>query len=60
MTACVSFLSQIEGAEESQFILCCDVRFEQQCSAQTLQDLGGEETHSAAHMLGLNAVTSFT
>lgn len=40
----MSSLSQIKGAEESQFILRCDVRFEQQCSTQALQDLGGEKT----------------
>lgn len=40
----MSSLSQIKGAEESQFILRRDVRFEQQCSTQALQDLGGEET----------------
>lgn len=46
---CLSSLSQTEGAEESQFFLCCDVRFEQQCGAQTLQDLGGEETPQCRH-----------
>lgn len=40
----MSSLSQIKGAEESQFILRCDVRLEQQCSTQALQDLGGEKT----------------
>lgn len=39
-----SSLSQAEGAEELQLLLCRDVRFEQQRGAQTLQDLGGEET----------------
>lgn len=39
----VSSLLQIKGTEESQLVLCRDVRFEQQCSAQALQDLGGEE-----------------
>lgn len=35
--------SQIKGAEKSQFILRCDVWFEQQCSTEALQDLGGEK-----------------
>lgn len=39
-------LSQVKGAKEPQFLLRRDVRFEQQCSAQTLQNLGGEETRS--------------
>lgn len=39
----MSSLSQIEGAEKSQFILCCHVWFGQQCSAQASQDLGGEK-----------------
>ena len=39
-------LLQAKGAKEPQFLLCRDVRFEQQCRAQTLQNLGGEETRS--------------
>ena len=36
-------MSQIKGAEEPEFILRCDVRFEQQCSTPALQNLGGEK-----------------
>lgn len=43
-------LSQIKGAEESQFILRRDVWFEQQRSAAALQDLGGEKPQDATHV----------
>ncbi len=55
----VSPLSQIKGAEESQFILRCDVRFEQQCSAQALQDLGGEKPLNATAMTIIYCVTIY-
>ena len=56
----MSFLSQIKRAEESEFILRCDVRFEQQCSTQTLQDLGGEKPLNATVSLGQYEVSPFT
>lgn len=40
-------MPQVEGAEEPQLLLRRDVRPEQQCGAQTLQNLGGEETGGA-------------
>lgn len=41
-------LSQVKGAEEPEFLLCRDVRSEQQRGAQTLQNLGGEENPQLA------------
>ena len=35
--------SQLEGAEEPQLVLRCDVWLEQQRGAQAVQDLGGEQ-----------------
>ncbi len=55
----VSSLSQIKGAEESQFLLCCNVWFEQQRSSPALQNLGGKKHLNAKFMLRLNVVSPF-
>ena len=39
----VSSLQQVKRAEEPEFIFRCDVWLKQQCSAEALQDLGGEK-----------------
>uniref|UniRef100_A0A8D0AFD2 Rap guanine nucleotide exchange factor 3 n=1 Tax=Sander lucioperca TaxID=283035 RepID=A0A8D0AFD2_SANLU len=44
-------MHEIKGSEEPEFLLCCDVWFEQQRSAQALQDLGGEKALNATGMM---------
>lgn len=48
--------SQIKGAEESKFILCCDVWLKQQCNSEALQDLGGESPLEATVMIIINVL----